>query len=149
MPNCDRWRRWHPASKKFEESLEQELTKLTKGGSVSFVSSDSVEIPNFSPIPVDDTPATWTEDFHRWMLEKCAFRIRSFGGIEVLFRDFRDWSLARQEAPCTHTAFGQLVASAGLFQANGLISGLVLRDDLDDTKPTEAAGMKRSPQPRA
>jgi len=42
-----------------------------------------------------------------------------------------------------------LVASAGLFQANGLISGLVLRDDLDDTKPTEAAGMKRSPQPRA
>jgi hypothetical protein len=147
----DRWRKWCPSMKKFGDATKQELTKLTKGGSVSFVRSDSTNTPNFSSCLGAPDPGAWAENFHRWMLERCAFRIRCFGGLESLYCDLHDWSKDRQEEPPSRTVFDQLLGSAGLFQANGLVSGLVLREDVDvvrsANKPHTSHPKKRNESP--
>jgi hypothetical protein len=137
MIRVDRWRKWCPSMKKFGDASKQELTKLTKGGSVSFVSSDSTNAPNFSSRLGAADPVAWAENFHRWMLERCAFRIRCFGGVESLYRDLYKWSVARQDEPPSRLVFDQLLGSSGLFQANGLVSGLVLREDVDSVRSTD------------
>lgn len=135
MAQVDRWRRWHPTMKKFEDAGKEELTKLTKGGFVSFVSSDSAYVSNFSSALDGPAPAAWAENFHRWMLERCTFQIRRFGGVEALYQDFCSWSKVHEELPAPRPIFDDLLAGAGLFQANGLVSGLILRAGCDVTRP--------------
>jgi len=79
----------------------------------------------------DHDPHAWAEDFHRWMLDRCAGGDRYFGGIRALHRNFRDWSLGRGEVPCTEAVFGRLLNDAGFLIAYGLVSGVMLREDLE------------------
>lgn len=146
MARVDRWRRWHPTAKKFDGADKEALTKLTERGFDSFVSSNSACTPNFSLISDGSDAAAWAENFHRWMLERCTFQIRSFGGVESLYQDFYDWSKAHDELPAPCLTFDELLTAAGLFQANGLVSGLILRADHDATRPTNqlrSGNMKR------
>ena len=73
MLTIDRWRNWRPSDEKFEDSPGCELTKLTKVVSVSFVSSTSEQMQNFSDRP-PDAPDAWREDFARWMAKNCVHR---------------------------------------------------------------------------
>jgi len=76
-------------------------------------------------------PHAWAEDFHRWMLDRCAGGDRYFGGIGALYKDFRDWCIRRNEVPCTRTVFEHLLTDAGFLFAIELVSGLILQEDLD------------------
>ena len=80
--------------------------------------------------PDSHDPSAWAEDFHRWALARCVWRDRGFGGIGALHTDFSEWSIARDDVPCTRTTFERLLSDAGFFRADGLVSGLVLREDL-------------------
>ena len=137
MTRVDRWRNWRPSAKKFGDTAKKELTKLTEDGSVSFVSPVSANAPNFLPVPENPGPAAWAEDFHRWMLERCTFQIRKFGNIEFLYSDFSVWSQAHERQPASPSVFVQLLTDAGLFQANGLVNGLILHRELRTESPTD------------
>lgn len=138
MQAINRWRNWKPNGEKFGDSLNPELTKPTKTPSgvskptfVSFGSSIPVQTQNFSDgIPAHD-PAAWAEDFHRWALSNCVYRDRCFGGIGALHTDFRRWTLAHESVPCRDETFEQLLRDAGFLFADGLVYGLVLKEDLD------------------
>jgi len=78
-----------------------------------------------------DHAAAWKEDFHRWALENCVYRARCFGGVKALHNDFCDWAIARDEVPCRRKAFEWLLREAGMFFADGLVSGLILRLDFE------------------
>jgi hypothetical protein len=71
----------------------------------------------------------WAEDFHRWALDHCVYRDRCFGGIGALHRDFCEWLIAHDEVPCTRQAFESLMDESGFFSVDGMVSGLILRED--------------------
>jgi hypothetical protein len=138
MSNIDRWRNWRPPGKKADEATERSLPKLTQLGSFMPQTSSYTDcvgfgglVPRQAPEFCCSTsdPAAWKEDFHRWMLGRCTYKGRCFGGIEELYCDFRGWSIHHKEAPCTAAGFVQLLSEAGFFFANGLVSGVVLRED--------------------
>jgi hypothetical protein len=102
-----KWLDWQPGDENISVSPEQELTKLTKPYSVSFVSSVSgkpqiVSPPEGDPAtedldPIDDLrPAfvSWLDDRIQLDTEAIAQRIpasRWFSGITVLHRDCCRW----------------------------------------------------------
>lgn len=133
----NRWRNWHPLMQKSGDATEKGLTKLTEAPFVSFVSSQSAVTPNFLRKLAGLSEVALAENFHRWMLERCKFQMRSFGRIEVLHRDFCCWSDGHDEPLAPRQTFDRLLVYAGLFQANGLVSGLILCDDL---RPIVRAG---------
>lgn len=145
MQAINRWRNWTPTGEKFGDSLNLELPKLTKPAfgvskpaSVSFVSSIPGQTQNFSDaIPIHD-PAAWAEDFHRWALANCVYRDRCFGGIGCLHRDFGEWAVSHESVPCTRDVFEQLLRDAGFLFADGLVYGLILKEDWEQTVPFRA-----------
>lgn len=131
MQAINRWRNWEPAREKSGDSLNLELTKPPKPTSVSFVSSGSRQTQNFSEgIPAHDA-AAWAEDFHRWALSNCVYRDRCFGGIGALHTNFCRWTLDHKSVPCRDETFEQLLRDAGFFFADGLVYGLVLKQDAE------------------
>ena len=42
------------------------------------------------------------ESFHRWTTARCEYRGRWFTSIAALNRDFNEWMLEQDEAPCSH-----------------------------------------------
>lgn len=141
MQAVDRWRKWTPKGKKFSGLSSSELTELTKSApetekpsSVSFGSSNQVQTPNFSDIIPSHDPAAWVEDFHRWALNRCCFRDRCFGGIGALHMNFCDYQIARDEVPCQRSVFEALLRDAGFLFADGLVSGLILKADLNESE---------------
>jgi hypothetical protein len=122
-------RKRRPPVKKFDEPPESQLTKLTEMGFVSFVSSDDIAFMRPSSPSSDCDHAAWKEEFHRWMLVRCTYKGRCFGGIEQLYANFREWCVSVGEVPCPSSGFVALLSEDGYFFANGLISGVVLRED--------------------
>jgi hypothetical protein len=114
-----------------------ELTKLTKSGSVSFVSSLPRQISIISPASgmANHDPAAWAEDFHRWAINQCVFRDRCFAGIGGLLRHFCEWQVMRDEVPCTRNTFEALLRDGGFFFAEGLVYGLLLKADVVAMEP--------------
>jgi hypothetical protein len=133
MQSIDRWRSWTPGEgKNIGNDHKMELTKLTKPGSVGFVSSLSVQssiILAASGMAIHD-PAAWAEDFHRWVITECIFRDRCFGGVGGLLRHFCEWQVTRDEVPCTRNTFEALLRDSGFFFAEGLVYGLLLKADV-------------------
>ena len=76
-------------------------------------------------------PFAWAEDFHRWALQRCIWHDRCFGGVASLHDDFCGWAIARNEVPCRREAFEWLLRHAGMFVVDGLVSGLILRQDFE------------------
>lgn len=79
-------------------------------------------------IPAHD-PAAWAEDFHRWAFGCCVYRDRHFGGIGALHTDFCQWTNAHESVPCTRMTFEALLRDQGFFFADGLVYGLLLKED--------------------
>jgi hypothetical protein len=129
MLPIDRWRTWRPTGEKSAESTGNVLTKPTKHSSVGFVVPILEETQNISGTMQHPSPAAWAEDFHHWALHRCVYRDRWFSGIRALYRDFRDWSLDRDEVPCSMATFERLLLDAGFLLANGMVSGLTLESD--------------------
>jgi hypothetical protein len=77
----------------------------------------------------DHNASAWAEDFHRWALTRCVWHDRCFGGIGALHRDFCEWAIAHESPPCNRQTFERLLHEMGLLIADGLASGLVLRED--------------------
>ena len=76
-------------------------------------------------------PDAWAEDFHIWALSQCVYHDRCFSGISALHRDFTNWAIAREVDTCTVETFKWLLDNAGFFSADGMVSGLILKEDLD------------------
>jgi hypothetical protein len=151
MQSIDRWRKWTPERKRnIEDSLEVELTKPTKPDSVSFVSAIPYQAPiiaSASAVLADPTgmpaedPVYWREDFTKWKQEQCIQRsgYQDCGGVGPLYVNFCEWTVLHKSVPCMRLTFEQLLRGAALFVANGMVRGLVLREDLwgiRTTKPT-------------
>jgi hypothetical protein len=90
-------------------------------------------------LPVVD-PFPWAEDFQKWTLARCVYRDRCFGGIGSLHRDFCEWAIACEEPPCNRQIFEQLLDNAGFLSADGMVSGLILREDFEGVKGYPSVG---------
>jgi hypothetical protein len=93
-------------------------------------SSQGAPVPATPICMPEQDPSTWKEDFHRWALMQCLYLPRDFGGMKALHRDFCDWCITHQSVPCTCSTFERLVQLMGFLAADGLISGLILKEDL-------------------
>jgi len=80
---------------------------------------------------VKHDPSFWNEDFFRWALDRCVYRDRCFCGVGALCADFGSWAVFHNTVPCTRRIFQELLENAGLFIADGLVYGLILREDLE------------------
>lgn len=135
MQRIDYWRNWTPEKQMKEETPTTEPTKPPQPSSVSFVSPT----PEYSPIISSDLNGrtepngeAWIEDFHIWKQERCASREthEDWGGVGALLVDFAEWSVARNEVPCSRPTLEDLLRDAGFLIANGMVRGLVLKADL-------------------
>jgi hypothetical protein len=86
--------------------------------------------------PLRHDPAARAEDFHRWMLERCVWRDRCFGGIGALHTSFCEWAMSSHSVPCQRKTFERLLADAGFLVADGLVSGLISKADLWALEPS-------------
>jgi hypothetical protein len=75
-----------------------------------------------------------------WLLERCVYRDRCFGGVGTLYLDLARWSAAhRQPAPESRKAFTAALQAEGFaVTADGVVAGLLLREDLEACERTQA-----------
>lgn len=82
-------------------------------------------------------PEEWRAPFVQWVDSACALHPRCFGGIACLHLAFCEWEIARDEVPCNRQIFEQLLTELGFLmgEVGGavLVSGLILREDLNQT----------------
>jgi hypothetical protein len=81
-----------------------------------------------------DTPAGSPQDYGLgiWLIERCVFRDRWWGGTGALHLDLAGWCIAhRRPVPASRRAFVAVLQSEG-FQvtSDGLVYGLILKADL-------------------
>jgi hypothetical protein len=127
VPKLRSWRDWRPPGQISDESNEAAQAIPTGLGSVSFGDPISKEAQEFC-LPSDlSDPSDWKEDFRRWMLEHCEYKNRCFCEMHILFRDFKGWSIAHQQVPCSAAGFTRQLSDAGFLFADGLVYGLLLR----------------------
>lgn len=102
--------------------------------SVSFGSSIPGETQNISG--PEHAPAAWRADFDQWRAEKCIQRREpgDSGCIKSLWNDFVDWTLARERVPCVRPTFERLLTDAGFQLKNGMVLGLLLREDFESVR---------------
>jgi hypothetical protein len=100
---------------------------------VPAVPSVPIENRNIASVAAHD-PAAWAEDFHKWVMEQCAFRDRCFGGIGCLHVHFCEWASTRS-VPCTRETFEALLRMEDFETADGLIYGLILKEDARSLRP--------------
>jgi hypothetical protein len=148
MLGIDRWLSWRPADEKFDASPKCELPKPTEpiseadeGTSVSSVSSDFGQTPNFSGGMAHQDHEAWSADFVAWLRERGAHRQGKddCGGVGPMLVDFGEWSVAHNSVPCTRLVLEALLRDAGFHVANGMVQGLVLLADLRAAFPDTAA----------
>lgn len=84
--------------------------------------------------PVVD-PESWRAPFVQWLDSACSLRPRGFGGVAPLHVAFCEWEIARDGVPCNRETFERLLEELGFLtgeiEGTMLVSGLMLRDDLD------------------
>jgi hypothetical protein len=80
-------------------------------------------------------PAEWRKPFNRWLKAACVRHSRAFGGVSCLHLAFCEWAAANDDVPCTRDTFERLLGELGFLigEIEGvvLVSGLILRQDLD------------------
>jgi hypothetical protein len=138
MQAINRWRNWKPTGEKFMDSSYPEVPKVPKPPSDTFGTSIPGQTKNFSDGVLAGGSAAWAEDFHRWALSNCVYRDRRFGGIGALHTDFCRWTLSHDSVPCRDETFKRLLRDAGFFFADGLVYGLMLKDNWDVSVPFRA-----------
>jgi hypothetical protein len=85
-----------------------------------------------------------------WLLEKCVYRARCSGGMGGLHLDFARWCAAQcLTLPESRRSFVAALQAAGFaVTADGLVSGLVLREDVEAVFHTKAAPEDSQPPER-
>jgi hypothetical protein len=86
--------------------------------------------PNVQP-ESSHNPAAWREPVAGWLNATCVRHRRCFSGVTSLHRAYCDWEVSNGDAPCPREIFEQLLRESGLLIVNELVSGLILRADLD------------------
>lgn len=83
--------------------------------------------------PLD--PAQWRKPFALWLDSSCIRNLRCSGGLRCLHIAFCEWECRRGGVPCTRDTFERLLEESyflmGEVAGVVLVSGLVLREDLD------------------
>lgn len=81
-------------------------------------------------------PAAWRTDFNLWRVEHSISRpgCDDAGGIRCLWGDFCDWAIQHHSVPCTHPTFKRLLIDAGFELRDGMVLGLVLREDYESVR---------------
>ncbi len=88
--------------------------------------------PAVQPEPPADEPDAWRAPFRAWATSRCVRNARCFGGIGLLHIHFCEWTVAFSTvAPCTRQTFERLLSDAGFIIADGLVQGLLLREDME------------------
>jgi hypothetical protein len=86
-----------------------------------------------------------------WLLGRCVYRDRCAGGVGGLHLDFARWCAAQgltlPESRCSFVA--ALQAAGFAVTADGLVSGLVLREDVEAVFHTKAAPEDSQPPEQA
>lgn len=131
MLAIDRWRNWRPLDEKFGDSHEREPSKPSKPTFEGFEGSTSEQIQNFTdraPDASDGDPLPG-----EWLLDRCIFRDRWWGGIGGLHLDLARWCAehARPVPESRRVFVTALQADGFAVTTNGLVYGLVLREDVE------------------
>jgi hypothetical protein len=77
------------------------------------------------------TLEAWREPFGRWLDYACVRHPRGFGGVSCLHIAFCEWAIAHDDVPCTRETFESLLAEWGLLIADGMVSWLILKEDIE------------------
>ena len=78
--------------------------------------------------------------FVRWESERCVFW-RGLGGASGIARlqvSFCEWAVAHEALPCTRRTFERLLADTGFAIGDGIVWGLMLRDEIKGRKRFKA-----------
>jgi hypothetical protein len=128
---------WQPGDAIIPAFPETELTKLTKTNSVSFGSAISGQtqiisddLPAHAP---DGDPDEWAADFVAWIDANCVHRpgMDDWTAVSTLHIAFCESQIARDSVPCTRNAFESLLRQLGCRFSNGMVSGFLLKTDLE------------------
>jgi hypothetical protein len=78
--------------------------------------------------------AAYEEALHQWVLDRCVFRDRAWGGIRALHNDYAVWcDKVMRDVPAGLPAFEKLLKEFCSFTTeNGLIYGVLLREDWEN-----------------
>jgi hypothetical protein len=148
-----RWRDWNPAENS-QKGPECELTKPPKPFlsvlSVPTLAIFSQESASQSMSTHD--PAEWRKPFNRWLKAVCVRHSRAFGGVSCMHLAFCEWAAKNDDVPCTRDTFERLLSELGFLigEVGGvvLVSGLILRQDLDCAQAPECTPQPVSHQSR-
>jgi hypothetical protein len=80
--------------------------------------------------PVHD-PDAWREPFARWLDSTCVRDPRCAGGLGCLHIAFCEWAISHDDVPCNRLTFECLVRESGLQISEGLVCGLIFRQDFE------------------
>lgn len=111
----------------FSEMAEQWIRE-----NLPSIESPSIATETTKGVPSAD-PQAWSEDFIRWVWERCALRegYDDSSGIGFLLVDFAEWCIAHDAVPARRETFEALLRDAGFPLMDGLACGLVLKVDME------------------
>jgi hypothetical protein len=83
--------------------------------------------------PQDDDPDEWAADFVAWVDANCVHRPGKddWTAVSTLHIAFCESQIARDSVPCTRNAFESLLRQLGCRFSNGMVSGFLLKTDLE------------------
>lgn len=105
----------------------------TKPASVSFDSSHRAhsQIIEKRPGITRPDPDAWREPVAEWLESECVRHWRCHSSVTSLHQAYCAWDVSRGFPPCNRETFVELLEESGFLIVDGLVSGLVLRADLD------------------
>jgi len=87
------------------------------------------EMPERKPT---DELAAWQAPFARWLESACMRDRRCSSGVGCLHRRFSEWNARQGGSPSNRAMFQGLIRESGFLISEGLVSGLVTRDVLEE-----------------
>ncbi len=86
-----------------------------------------------SRIEQEPEPAPESDALGLWMLARCVYRDRCFGGVSALYLDLARWCAEQaRPMPASRGAFAAELQTEGfVLTADGFVCGLMLREDLE------------------
>lgn len=93
-------------------------------------------LKDYPAVPAYD-PEAWRAPFAEWLHSACALHPRFSTSVSSLHIAFCAWEDNRDGVPCNRDTFIRLLRELDfcLGEADGLVSGLAFRDDLECMKP--------------
>jgi hypothetical protein len=107
------------------KTRKRELLNLLQQRPATRVHTPPIASENIIPA---HHPSGWAQDFHTWANLHCVFRDRCFGAIGCLHVHFCERTSTRVEH-CARETFEALLRDQGFEIADGLIYGLILKED--------------------